>query len=62
MNDRIETLDDLKRFLIKELQGRRFQPHQINGLLTQILKGVKTEDDVANFMKGFSVGSNEKVK
>lgn len=60
--DKVNTLSDLKRFLIKELQGRRFKPHEINALLGKILRNVKTEQDVSEFMKGFSVGTNEKPR
>lgn len=57
--DKVNTLSDLKRFLIKELQGRRFKPHEINALLGKILNNIKTEPDVAEFMKGFMKEMNK---
>lgn len=57
--DKVNTMPELKRFLIKELQRRRFNPIEINALLGKILKNIKTEHDVSEFMKGFMKEMNK---
>lgn len=51
--DRVVTIEDLKRFLIEELQKRNFKPREVNAMLPKILGNTKTNDQVSQFMKGF---------
>lgn len=50
--DRVVTYEDLKRFMIEELQKRNFRPREINAMLPKIIGTTKTPDQVAQFMKG----------